>query len=327
MTIPFSQLKLYLKIIWLHVIFYLAAFISDESYYLQLGLAYYYLGKFRKAIKLFERSEEAHNHRNADYTKCNYVHLGSCYFYLGDFVKATGYFERCLKFKEDPQLLEDLSYCYQMINRPLDALETLLRGEQLEPEAPDWNTRCARILMELGRKDESLKHLKLAEMKEKDANERKIMDTFENRLQGRFDKAIEVIKDVISNLDASSTTSVLERKSNLYAILSEWQSDISDREGALNSLERAFENNPADLWVTNSLAMEYANQGINLDKALMLTNDCLKYQPDNSIFIDTRGWILFKMGKREEAKAEIERSLALNPECKETNEHYKLMLT
>jgi hypothetical protein len=33
------------------------------------------------------------------------------------------------------------------------------------------------------------------------------------------------------------------------------------------------------------------------------------------------------MGRKEEAKREIEKSLALNPDCKDTKEHYKLMLT
>ncbi len=326
MIIPFSQLKLYLKIIWLHVIFCTAAFISDENYYLQLGTTYYHLGKFRKAIKLFERSEEAHNYRNADYSKYNSFYLGHCYLHLGNFVKTIEYFERCLRFKKNPKLLGHVGYCYRMLSRPLDALGAFLQGEQLDPESWEWNTNCAFILMELGRKDESLKHLEQALMKAKDANERRIINSLGHKIEGRYAEAIEAIKDVISNLDDSSTTSMFD-KSNLYVMMSRCQNEINDRAGALNTLEKAFENSPTDTWVINELAMEYANQGINLDKALKLTNNLLKYQRDNSIFMDTKGWILFKVGKREEAKAEIERSLALNPECKETNEHYRLMLT
>jgi hypothetical protein len=42
--------------------------------------------------------------------------------------------------------------------------------------------------------------------------------------------------------------------------------------------------------------------------------------------MDTKGWILFKMGRKQEAKLEIEKSFALNPESKGTHEHYKLTM-
>jgi tetratricopeptide (TPR) repeat protein len=66
---------------------------------------------------------------------------------------------------------------------------------------------------------------------------------------------------------------------------------------------------------------------LKLGEALTMIDKALAYQPENSVFMDTKGWILFRMGKKQEAKLEIEKSLALNPECKDTNEHYKLMAT
>ena len=95
----------------------------------------------------------------------------------------------------------------------------------------------------------------------------------------------------------------------------------------INILEKAYEDNSKDLWVINQLAMEYADQEIKLDKALELIDKALIYQPENSIFIDTKGWILYKMGRKEESKLEIEKSLALNPDCKDTQKHYKKIMT
>jgi hypothetical protein len=43
--------------------------------------------------------------------------------------------------------------------------------------------------------------------------------------------------------------------------------------------------------------MEYADQEIKLDEALPLIDKALVYQPENSIFMDTKGWILLRWGE------------------------------
>ena len=81
-----------------------------------------------------------------------------------------------------------------------------------------------------------------------------------------------------------------------------------------------------DLWLINELAMEYADQNVKHEDALNLINSALKYEPLNSIFIDTKGWILFKMNKKEEAKMLFQKSLNLNPNYKDAKEHYRATL-
>lgn len=116
-----------------------------------------------------------------------------------------------------------------------------------------------------------------------------------------------------------------QQRADCYVLMARYQREINGRAGVINSLKKTFENNPTDIWLSNELAMEYADQEIKLDEALAMMEKALMYQPDNSVFLDTKGWILFKMGKK--AKREIEKSLALNPDCKDTKEHYNLMLT
>ena len=71
---------------------------------------------------------------------------------------------------------------------------------------------------------------------------------------------------------------------------------------------------------------KYVEQGVNLEKALSLINRALTYQPDNSLFLDTKGWTLFKLGEVEKAKRAIQKSLELNPDYKEAKVHYKAIL-
>lgn len=320
----FRKAELYLKLIWNHVVFWSFP-TPEEDYYLRLGTIYFHLEKYRKAISLLEKSEKAHNYQDSTYSRYNCFYLGYCYLNLGNFKRTIECFERYLKFKKDPELLEYISSCYISINRPLNALETCLQGTKLEPDSSAWNIYCARILMELNRKDEALEHLKLAEEKVKDTHEKNIINSLEYKLEGHLGKAIETVKDMISGLDASLNTLMRQQKAHCYMIMKQYQREINDQQGVLDSLKQAFKNKPTDMWIINELAMEYADQEIMLDEALALANKALLYQPDNSIFMDTKGWILFKMGKIQEAKAEIGRSLSLNPENKDANEHYKLI--
>ncbi len=318
---------LYLKLIWNHIVFWSFP-TPEEDYYLRIGTIYFYLEKYRKAISKLERSERAHHNSEASYSKYNSLYLGYCYLNLGNFKKTIEYFEKCLRFKNvDPELLENASWCYMLMDRPEDALEACRRGAKLQPGSSAWYMESARILMELGRKDEAFADLKLAEAKAKGDNEREIMKSLEHKFQGRLDKAIETVKGVILNMDTKPTPLVLKQKANCYVMMSRYQKEFNDPGGVLFSLGKALENNPTDMWIVNELAMEYADREIKLDDALAMIDRALACQPENSIFMDTKGWILFKMGRKQEAKLEIEKSLALNPECKDANQHYKLMRT
>ncbi len=64
----------------------------------------------------------------------------------------------------------------------------------------------------------------------------------------------------------------------------------------------------------NSTALNYvgytlAEQNESLDFALTLVDRALSQEPDNGYIIDSRGWIFYKQGRYEQARAELERAL------------------
>jgi tetratricopeptide (TPR) repeat protein len=63
--------------------------------------------------------------------------------------------------------------------------------------------------------------------------------------------------------------------------------------------------------LNNSLAYCYAQKGENLDEALSLVESAIKDEPDNYTMLDTKGWVLYKMGKKDEAEKILERALKL----------------
>ncbi len=108
-------------------------------------------------------------------------------------------------------------------------------------------------------------------------------------------------------------------------LLATFQKENEDMKGALSTLETLYEKNPYDLWLINELVMEYADQNLKVEEALNMIDSVLKYQPRNSIFIDTKGWILLKMNKTEEAKKLFQKSIDLNPNNKDAKKHYNML--
>ncbi len=315
---------LYLKLLWYYANFWTGGLI-EELFYSRLATAYFYLKNYRKAVSLYEKSEKAHNHQDGNYTRYNSLYLGYAYLNLGNFVKAIEWFETHRKYdKNNFEVLAHLSWCYMLVNRPVEALDTCAIGAELEPENLGWHAESAKILIDLKRNDEALQQIALAKSKARDSIEMNLVEIIEHKFEGNHEAMIDTTKKVISELKNESSHAEV---ADLYLSMSDWQKEMGDKEGALTTLEKALKDIPYDAWVKNHLAMEYADREIKLDTALNIINEAIKYQPDNSIFIDTKGWILYKMGKKEESKIEIEKSLALNPDCKDTLEHYELIKT
>lgn len=71
----------------------------------------------------------------------------------------------------------------------------------------------------------------------------------------------------------------------------------------------------------NYVAYMQAERGWNLDESLALIEEALEARPDNAAFIDTRGWIYFKLGKYAEARDDIERAANMIPDDPTITDH------
>ncbi len=69
--------------------------------------------------------------------------------------------------------------------------------------------------------------------------------------------------------------------------------------------------------VDNFLAYCYAQKGDQLDEALKLIDSALKSDPKSAAFLDTKGWVLLKMGKVKEARDTLKEAADL---CKKGEE-------
>lgn len=76
-------------------------------------------------------------------------------------------------------------------------------------------------------------------------------------------------------------------------------------------LERFLEENPEDPGVNNDLGYLYADQGIHLEKARGMIAKAVKAEPENAAYLDSMGWVLFKLGETKGAIVHLKKASTL----------------
>jgi tetratricopeptide (TPR) repeat protein len=326
MIIHIKKIGLYFSLLWSRLVSFIFP-PPEEALYSKLGKIYFELEIFRKAIPAFEKSEESHDRLDLSFSKFNWYYLGFSYLNLGDFRNAAQYFEKYLKLqRDDTVVLGLMGWCYSLLDEYELALGYYAKALELEPNLFPLHLECSSILFILNQKEEALQQLRIAELHVENSVEKDFIDSLALKIRGDLAGAIEKIKEVVTKSDGGLYHTELLPDVDPVIALSKLQRENGDSEQCLLTLEYAFQEHPNDFFLGNELAFEYAEQNVHLDKALKLAEQSLKYQPDNSLFLDTKGWILFKMGKKEEAANHIQRALSLNPKCTQANEHLQTVL-
>jgi tetratricopeptide (TPR) repeat protein len=89
------------------------------------------------------------------------------------------------------------------------------------------------------------------------------------------------------------------------------QAGIPDR--AENYFRQAISMHPNDPYLLNELAYFLIDNDRNIEEGLKLADQSLKVHPDNYLYLDTKGWGLYKQGKKKEALELLEKSWNLKP--------------
>jgi len=89
-------------------------------------------------------------------------------------------------------------------------------------------------------------------------------------------------------------------ESGLY-LLAVFDNEEGHTASAIEGFKKVLTYYPESTDAMNSLAYLYAEQGIELDKALDLAERAVEIEPSNGAFLDTLGWIYFKIGETDKA--------------------------
>lgn len=144
-------------------------------------------------------------------------------------------------------------------------------------------------------------------------------------LNGLADIQKKKYADAIEVLN-SGVKMVVDNKSleaQFYTSLGDAYNELKNFLKSDESYEKALAANPKDANVLNNYSYYLSVRGEQLEKAEKMSRQSNELEPKQSSYEDTYGWIMFKLGKYEDAKIWIEKSLSNGSDKSATVlEHY-----
>lgn len=89
---------------------------------------------------------------------------------------------------------------------------------------------------------------------------------------------------------------------------------MHDYEQAEQHFQKCLEQSPDYAEGMNYLGYMWADRGVNLQKARELIEKAVKLEPTNHAFLDSLGWVLFKLNQPQEALTYLRKAIELSPE-------------
>lgn len=160
----------------------------------------------------------------------------------------------------------------------------------------------ASLLGDLGKFDEAI------------AETRRLMDGKNDReiwlsLSQLYEKA-KKYDEMAKALDAAGKLSTSkEDKETVYFMRGAMYEKLKDYTGAEREFRKVLEINPANSSALNYLGYMLADRNVRLQEAQDLIRKALEREPNNGAYLDSLGWVLFRMNRLPEAEDALRRSV------------------
>jgi tetratricopeptide (TPR) repeat protein len=297
-----------------------------------LGACYEAKGEPEKAIEPYEKfltlDPANENLRNR---------LISLYLGAGKIEEATKEAELLYNLKpEDVEMKKNLGALY-FSQKEYDKAESLFTSYvQSNPDDPSVHFYLGKIAIEKKdfekAKGEFEKTISLADS---------VPDGWVNLaliylLQDSTQKAISVYKEALEKVSDKATIQYLlgsaytqdrqfdsaivvllsasdQRPNDTYILfgLGSAYERRGDFDQAVTIFERLLLLDSTNASALNYLGYMLADKGIRLEESLKMIEKALEYEPNNGAYLDSYGWVLYKLGKVAEAEAQIKKALKI----------------
>lgn len=138
-------------------------------------------------------------------------------------------------------------------------------------------------------------------------------------LKGDYAHAVEYAK---ASLERDRAKNDYIQKVN-WQILGDSYFELGQTDKSISAYEHLFSLDPTDPYVRNNYAYYLALTGRDLAKAEAIASQLCGESPKNATFLDTYGWVLYRMGHYEKARTHVKAALENGAEKDATVlEHY-----
>lgn len=99
------------------------------------------------------------------------------------------------------------------------------------------------------------------------------------------------------------------RDVNALSALALSYEELKRHEDSDRIYEEALKVDPSNHLLLNNFGYSLAERGIQLDRSLRMATEAVSQQPENSSYLDTIGWVYFKLGQYVEAEMYIRKAI------------------
>ncbi len=193
-----------------------------------------------------------------------------------------------------------------------DAVKVMNEAIQLFPDDFTVNLILGLSLAQSNRSSEAKPYLKKAvDINPTDVNALSAYGFTLNQLK-EDDEAIKYIKMALQL--SPDNVNLLGTLGLIYDGQANWEACDS-------TYEKALSLDSTNALINNNYAYSLSERGIKLDRALKMADVAIGADPLNSSYLDTIGWVHFKLGDYEKAKEYIEQAIKVGGESSVMLEH------
>lgn len=320
---------------------------NAESVKLELARVYAFQKRIDDAIGLCEEIVE----RNPANLKARGL-LGELLLGKDRLEDALKEFEAMESQQTDPSETRFKIALIKLQRRDLEGAEVELRLVLAEhPENTAARYYLASAFAGMDRSEEAIEQLRQIDRGDKFFTESKTLAAFLYRQNEKYSEALEMVDLLLE--DAPKDKKLLTLKTSL-------QQDDGDLKGAANTVKelieleptsdrhqfrlavlydelkqtdkaiaaiiKSIELNPNNANALNYLGYTYAEQGVKLEEAESLIKRALKLEPSNGYYIDSLGWVYYKMQRYPEAEEALQQANSIVSDDAVIMEHLAIVL-
>ena len=190
------------------------------------------------------------------------------------------------------------------IDRPAEAAEQYAYAIALDPSKPEvWQA----LVMAYGRSGDAVRMLASA----REAARRYPDDVYFPLVASNALLAENRPAEALALLDSVNVSALQgkEKESFYHGQRGDILYRLEMPDSAFAEYDRAINCNPENLGALNNAAYHMAVRGVNLARAKLYASMAVQSEPDNSTYLDTYAWVLFRLGEYDQAKTYIDRTL------------------
>lgn len=101
------------------------------------------------------------------------------------------------------------------------------------------------------------------------------------------------------------------RLNGLIFDLAQCREKLGDLAGAEAAIRDVLTQEPANATALNFLGYLFADHNLNLNEAVDLIEKALRLDPENGAYLDSLGWAYYRLGRLEDARAQLERAIRI----------------